>query len=152
VVSLLIFCGIAAVSCAGTQVSSLMREAFIRPVSIVSLAITVFLPLLISAFAVFTSRLWVLYPLAFYKAFVFSFSAYGALIAFGSAGWLIRFLLLFSDFLLLPVLYFFWHRQISGSGKKFKSDFTVCSLIAAAVCGLDLTVISQFLSGLTDIS
>ena len=127
---------------------SWMRGMADAPVTIVGLLSVVFLPFLFSAFAVYASQRWLLFPIAFCKALSFALAACGISIAYGSAGWLMRFLLMFTDILSLPLLAFFWLRY-SGGGRRL-SLYSVFTYFAAAACigSIDFFVISPFLAGL----
>lgn len=83
----------------------LMHRYLICPVSIVGLILFPFLPFLFSAFAVFLSKPVLLHFIGFWKAFVFSLFSLCFFRAFGSVGWLLRMLLLFTEICSLPLLY-----------------------------------------------
>lgn len=127
---------------------SWMRGAAGSTVSIVGLLSVILLPFLFSAAAVFVNRIWLLIPVAFCKALSFIQVALGISMAYGSAGWLMRFLLMFADILCLPLLVFFWIHY--GWGRKKMSCWTVlCFLVIAAAIGcFDFCVISPILVGL----
>ncbi len=96
---------------------SLMRIVPMCNVSIVEATVAAVLPFLFSAFAVFLSRSMLLLTAAL-KACVFAFVSMGLTYSFGEVGWLYRLLLLFSDCMMVPVLYFFWLRQLCD-GRRF---------------------------------
>lgn len=127
---------------------SWMRGAARSPVSIVGLLSVILLPFLFSAGAVFSSQFWLLIPIAFCKALSFVQVSLGISRAYGSAGWLMRFLVMFADSVFLPVLIFFWIRF--GDGSRRMSYRTFFSFLAVAVCigWFDSCVISPFLAGL----
>ena len=130
---------------------ALMRAAAGSRVSIVNLLAVTVLPFLLSAFAVFFSRQWLIFPLCFGKAFSFGFCAYAVCGAFPGAGWLIRFLLLFSDQCFIPVLFWFWIRHIGGQKRNLRWDTAVCLGVAAVVGSLDQWLISPFLAALIEL-
>ena len=136
---------------AGDTYVSLMRGAVRYPVSIVGLVISVYLPFLLSAFAVYLGKPGLLYIVCFLKSWAFTLAAYGTVVAFGYAGWLVQFLLQFSDILLLWLLYWFCLRHISKTEASAKRDFGICTAAIAAVCGIDYCVISPFLVGLIQV-
>ena len=72
------------------------------------------LPFLFSVFAVYIHKPLLILPIAFLRGCLFSFVSMGVMASFGSGGWLVRFLLMFSDVLLTVLLYFYWMRHISG--------------------------------------
>lgn len=85
--------GTSACLAAGDSLNSLMRGAAARPVSIVSLLGVTMFPFLLSAFAVYISEPWLLLIVSFGDAFVLSFVSLGVMRCGGSAGWLVRWLL-----------------------------------------------------------
>lgn len=136
---------------AGDVYFSLMRGAASCSVSIVGLACSVYLPFLLSALAVYLNRPGLLYIVSFLKAWSFTLTAFGIQAVFGCAGWLVRFLLQFSDILLLCPLCWFCLRHIRSTTAIWKRDFVICSAAVAAVCSIDYCVVSQFLVTLTRI-
>ena len=128
-----------------------MHGLHISSVSIVSLIIAVLFPFLFSAFAVYLGKPGLLYLVCFLKSWAFTLAAYGTVVAFGYAGWLVQFLLQFSDILLLWLLYWFCLRHISKTEASAKRDFGICTAAIAAVCGIDYCVISPFLVGLIQV-
>lgn len=133
---------------AGDPLFSMMRAAASSCVSIPGLLSATLLPLLFSAFAVYISKPWLLIPIAFGKAFLFSYLSVGVMIAFGSAGWLIWWLLMFSDSCSLPLLWWFWLKAVSQPrGSLIRR--TGFALAAAAVIGsVDYCIVSPFLADL----
>ncbi len=125
--------------------SSLMRQAVVGQVSIVSLLTSILLPYLLSAFAVYISKPLLLLPIAFIRGFSLVFVLMAVSEAFGCAGWLIRGLFLFSDLAFMPFLYLFWHRSISGTSKD--RGWLCCGAAVLIGC-LDYHYISPFLLGL----
>lgn len=122
----------------------LMHRTMVSPLSISGLLIKCILPFLLSAFAVYYYPPIVLIICAS-KAFCFAFCQRGISLAFGERGWLIGFFFLFTDIILLPVLYLFWIRMIQGSQKLFSRDLGLCLIIASVVGIIDLYLISPFL-------
>lgn len=144
-------CGILTYFSADTVFSSLMRRTLTGSVSIVSLLGVPILPFLFSAFAVFISEPRLLVLVSFGKAFLFSFVSLGVIQAFGSAGWLIRWLLMFSNCMSVPVLYWFWQRHISAV-RPVKIMDLVCFLCIGLLIGsIDYCMISPFLARLIEI-
>lgn len=130
---------------------SLMRSAIGAPVSIVGLFCIGFLPFLFTAFAVYISQPRLLLLTCFCKACAFSFAFAGIYEAFGSAGWLLRILLLFSDSVYTLFLYCLWLRLLSGRQFRCFSDTVIYFLIAVWTCGVDYYIIAPFLAELIEI-
>lgn len=125
-----------------------MRAAANGRVSITGLLSAFLLPLLFSAFAVYISQPWLLVPVAFGKAFSFSYLAFGVTLAFGSAGWLVRSLLMFSDCLTLPLLWWFWLCCIRASDRDALRSFLVTCTAALMIGCLDYGAVSPLLRNL----
>lgn len=121
-----------------------MRAATPGCVSISGLLLATLLPLLFSAFAVYIRQKWLLIPIAFSKAFLFAFLGVAFMSAFGSAGWLVRWLLMFSDILTLPLLCFFWLRAFSQERSQSLCFAVAVGVIAVFIGSLDYTVVSPF--------
>jgi len=139
-------CGILLFLYAGTPMFFLMRRLPYGSVSIVSLLVTGLIPFLFSAFAVFISRPRMILAVSFCRACLYSFVSLGVSVAFASAGWLIRGLLLFYNSFSCVMLFFLSLRILSG-GK-------VCwlAVIAAvtAANGASFCIISPFLACLIE--
>lgn len=104
----------------------------------------VILPFLLSAFAVSICEPWLLLIISTFKAFSFSFCAWGVCLAFGQSSWLVLFLFLFSDFCLVPALYFYWLRSIRN-GRIDRWERRICILYLSIVFAMDYWVIGPFL-------
>lgn len=124
-----------------------MRAAEFGSVSIVWLYISLFLPFLFSAIAVFFRLNWLVYVIAFCKAFFFGFCVSGILFTCRSAGWLVCLLLFFSDFSLLPWLYFFMRRCLNRIS-FLRAELTSFAAFVFLVVSIDRCVISPFLASL----
>ena len=127
---------------------SLMRAAPCGSMSIVGLFTVSMLPLLISAFAVFTSQIWLLIPLAFLESFCFSYVGIGILAGFGSAGWLVCLLMMLPEGLLMGGLWWFWQRCLNDRG--FRSGLLVF-VVSCGIIWLNYSVISPFLAEIINI-
>lgn len=141
-------CGILAARTARDTLIPLMRAAAGRPVWILDLLIVTTLPFLISAYAASLSEPWLLLAISAAKAFIFSFCAYGVSLAFGQSSWLVRFLFLFSDSCLIPVLFLFWLRHIEKNAPVRRWELIVCLAVAVIVGIIDYRIISPFLVAL----
>ena len=113
------------------------------PLSVFSVAL---LPVLISVLVVFTEQFWLLLPISFLKAF--SFAYVGSLVGsgYGSAGWLVQMLLMFSDCISLPFIWWFWCRILKSTEQITFSSILPIALVAVSIGALDFKVISPFLS------
>ena len=125
----------------------LMRTVRLDCVSIVGIAVAVFLPFLFSAFAVYIQKPILLFGICFVKAFVFAFSAYGLTVSFAELGWFVRSVLLASDLCMIPVLFWFWLRNTDGPSSLFKQNCVFVGFCGVLVCLAERLFISGLLSG-----
>lgn len=128
--------------------TSLMRAAVSSRVSIFGLIAALIFPLILSTISVQLSAPLLFLPLSFTKAFGLAYCGYAIVHAFGDAGWLVAFFLLFTDFALSLLLLWLWIRNISATQHSFKKDVTFCAIIAVLVGCLDYLYVSPFLSAL----
>lgn len=142
VLAFFILCGLLTGSLIGfvSDDFSVMRGSFCSSVSIVRLTVTVFLPFLISMAASFLDAGF-LFPICWCKAFLFGFFHIGVFSSFGSSGWLLRWMMLFSDCAAFPVLCWFWLRLIQNPDSVFR-DFLLCTAAVIVIGFLDFYIIS----------
>ena len=123
---------------------TLLSDLRFSSVSIAGLCICAFAPLFLSFIFVLFSCPVALLPLCFCKAFSFAYCSSCCFLNFGNAGWLIRFLFLFSDTCSLLPLLWFGLRHIDGSLNLVKRDFIICNAFLLLICSLDYFCISPF--------
>lgn len=133
--------------CASDFLVCAMRTAVSSRVSIIGLLSSVVLPLLFSACAVYLNQPILLIPIAFLKAFLFSFLGYSLYTAWGGAGWLITGLMMSGTFASVPVFYWYWQRYIGG--RAFEWDVLCLILGILLIIGLlDYYLIVPFLANI----
>lgn len=123
---------------------SLMRSVVSQPVSIVGLLVSIFLPLILSAF---TFSPVMLLLICFLKAISFGFTFALASLYFYNAAWLFRTLFLFSDLICSVVLLGLCIRSFDAK-KHFFLDCYIGIMICIMAVGIDYLMISPFLQGL----
>ena len=130
---------------------SLMHRVENYSVSIVSLLSVSLLPFLFSAFAVYTHSYAFLALLCFIKGCLFAFVSMGMFLAYDSAGWLIRLLVMFSDVCALVPLWCCWIQIAKGSFvESFRSVYISSFAVIFLVC-LDFYLVSPLLLKLLEI-
>lgn len=139
--------GVAAAGTGSGFAVSLYRCAR-QSVPMLRLIVLLLLPFLFSAFAVSLSQPWLTLPICFAKAFLVSFCACACMHSFGSAGWLICMLLMFSDGCLLPLLCWFWLRHGDGTRQALARDTAACAVVTILVGSLDASLIAPFLASI----
>ena len=130
---------------AGSDFVSQMPLAVSSQPSIFGLLISSLLPFLFSAYAVYIGSPRFLYGISFLKACGLGYVSFSVVSSFGSAGWLIRWLFLFTDISAAAVLYCYCHRYISGIRKFSAGSFSGYAGILAAVSLFDYSVVSRLL-------
>jgi len=123
----------------------LMHRAANSSVSITGLLSAVLLPFLMIAFSVYISRPKLIYLICFLKACVFTITGISVMYAYGSAGWLVRLLLQFTDSVALLLLCWFALRHLDGSKDKLWSDTALCGVLTACLGCIDYCYVSPFL-------
>lgn len=136
---------------AGDHYFLLMRTAVDTRVSIVGLIANACLPFLLSAYAVYLGKPRLILLVCFCKAVLFTSCGFAVLLSFGSAGWLTRLLLQFSDIVLIPLFCWFSIRHIQGNRTTLSKDSALCLFAAALVGSIDYCLVSPFLAMLIDV-
>ena len=122
----------------------LLMQSVLISADPIGLIAVVFLPLVLSGIAVYLSCRWLLIALSFFKAITFSFISVGLAVCLPASGWLVGFFLLFSDWCMLPILYWFWLRVLSDNSTSWTRDIILPAAAGVIIYALDLRVISAF--------
>lgn len=130
---------------------SLMRLAPGSEVSIVGLAVVLILPLLISVVGLYYQKPVVVYAFSSLKAFCSGYLLYAVSVAFGSASWLMRMLLLFSDIGITIIVLWLVFRHLNGRGRTFKADIALSFFAAIMIGIMDYLLVTPFLQSLMDV-
>lgn len=127
--------------------SSLMHGLVLEPVSIVGNMICIFLPLALSVISIISCKPEIILLVCFVKAVSFGFCGMLVSSVFGSASWMIRLLLLFSDTVFITVLFWLWLRHFD---RQIPCDFDcyVCLMVGILIAGIDYFVVGPVLQGL----
>lgn len=125
----------------------LIQRAVGRPMSLGGLFLVDVLPVLLSALAVRFCPSGLL-VLCLFRAFGFSYCVHAVYIVFDGFTWLICPLFLFSEFLLSPVLYLYWSRNIIPVPSHPTKDLVICIVFAMIVGLTDHWIVSPFVAGL----
>ncbi len=136
--------GFCAAKSAGTTLIWAVKGAAYGSVSLLRLLLICVLPFLICCAAIYLNENWLLLFGCLYEAFSFGFCAVGIGLTFGSAGWLIRFLLLFSDCMSLPAMLFIC-LFFAGKHTHIKALSIVSIVYATAVAVFDYLCIVPLL-------
>lgn len=127
----------------------LMRMAASSPVSIVGLTFVILLPFLITAFAGWISKPLILLPISFFDSFSFTFILCCTIASFGSAGWLVCVMLLFTNIFVQLCLFWTWIRCFNGSFSSCAEDLFRCFLYSLAISFVDYFFVAPYLVQLT---
>ena len=128
----------------GNTVSAYFSVAGHFYVSAFALAVSVLLPLIISALAAFFIP-FALYPIAFMKAFLYGLSIACLRVAFGSASWLMLILLTFTETISIPFYLCFWSSLLRQGRDALHRNLLITATAAVLAAAVDYYVISPFL-------
>lgn len=130
-------------------VFSLMGSVLTGRISIVSLLLTILIPLTVSFLCQRYHFFLLVYLTAFAEAFVLGFSAYAVVLYSGPAGWLIHFFLLFHCYIGAACSLWLWLRQFSGCcDSMFSRDYWICASLMGVAGAVDYFLVSPFLGTL----
>lgn len=101
-------------------------------------------PLLFTIAAIRYNRRGGVFVLAFVKFFLFAYLAGSFCVAFPASGWLISFLVMFPDWLLLNVYHWLWLRCCVFQTGPSRFDLALCSLAVVTSVLIDRFIISPF--------
>jgi hypothetical protein len=130
---------------AGSDLVTQMPLAVNCQPSIFGLLTSVLLPFLFSAFAVYISVPKLLCVVSFLKACLFAYMSSAVYTAFSGAGWLVRWLFLFTDICGTVLLYHYWHRHITGVRAFSRGTFFIYQTVLFLVVFLDVRFVSPLL-------
>ena len=128
--------------------ASTMHAAISGSMSISGLIAVVLLPLLLSAYAVYFSQPAWLLLIIFLKAFLFAYTGAAILILYPTSGWLIGCLMMFSDALILPFLWWFWLFSASAPREQVLRRTAACAIWFLLIGCVDFAVVAPFLAHL----
>lgn len=126
-----------------SSIVSLMRMVFFDRSSIVILLLTCCLPFLISFILHKLLGFYAILPFVFLKACAFICTVGGITLAYNDGGWLVSFLLLFSDWVLIVPLLWFWSRGAATLCADRRA-LTICLIVAVIVGCFDYFIVSPF--------
>lgn len=133
---------------ADTLLVSTMHAAVHSSMSISGLLISILLPLFLTALTVSISQPMLLFPIVFLKAFLYSYIRVGLLVSFDVAGWLLQMLLMFSETLTLPLLWYCWLRAASDDRRAAFRCALICTFFAVGIGCFDYAFVVPFLARL----
>ena len=127
---------------------SMMRSACKSGVSIVWLTLMTLVPLFVVSAAVYFRLRFLIYPLCAIRAFCFSVCCTGVYITFGSAGWLVSGLLLFSSIMTIPVFIWYCLQCLKDSNNCIRWNFLICLAVMILTTLVNYFCVSPFLRAL----
>ena len=114
----------------------------------VSLLAVMLFPIVVSVLIMYMGQPWLLLIVAFLKSFSFAYVSWIVMCDFGSAGWMIQLLIMFSDCLSLPLLWWYWCSLLRRTQHSLISMSIPILLATIAVGILDNRFIAPILSAL----
>jgi len=126
-----------------------IQNSVLTSTNIWSTVLSGFIPFLLFAVTLRYFPGLTLFPYLFFKAVLFFFCSFSIHLAFGSAGWLMQILLLFSDScLLLPMLWCLL-KWFSGEWSYRSRAFFTFAFLSAVVPLVDYYIVNPFCLGLS---
>ena len=113
-------------------------------ISVIGFLAMLIIPFLLSALFFRLSLPGLIVPLSFVKAFSYGWCSGCIMLYFHSAGWLVRFLLLFTDTFVAIFLIWFWFRNAYSRVERLKEDTLICLIFTLLIGCIDCCVISPF--------
>lgn len=135
-------------SYSSAQSISLMRSVALSRMSISGLLLFQILPFICSAIFLHHSRSFFLYITVLLKALCFSCCSCCISIAYGDAGWLTRWLLLFSDSFSVILLLWFLLRNSADNESHLGIELLFCITTLITVGCVDFGVVAPFVETL----
>ncbi len=129
---------------------SMMRMLPHQHVSIVDLLFLILLPFLITSVVSFTGKTYLLFPLSFFKSFLYALMLSSICIVFGIGGWVVSGLLLLTDSVCYVILLWYWIRHVDGLKVSAISDLLFIFVVSLLVGLLDSFFISPYLANLVN--
>ena len=126
---------------------SLMGSVVMQPVSIVGLLASMLIPFIISYLSIITNNSIYVLIVVFLKSISFGFTCTLLEDQYLSAGWLLRFLFLFSDYCFFPACCWF-HLLGLEDKSRIRSSLIIILLFAVVVIMVNFSIISPLLQSL----
>ena len=123
---------------------SLSDTDFVFSVTFPGLAAVLLIPVLISIFAITVSKKWLLYSMAFLKAFLFAYIWICFTVICDASGWLLRALFMFGDTMTLPLLWWIWLLADTPKHDFLSLKFLCASVSVFAIACVDYAIIVPF--------
>ena len=115
----------------------LFRSILHNRTTLFGLILVQMLPLLMSCFTFWLRKPEFAYPVIFFKAFSFSYCLFGIFLLYDTAGWMMRWVILFSASCSILPLIWFWYRNFPRRGVSFNKDVCICTFIVILFCLVD---------------
>ncbi len=112
--------------------------------SLLNLLIAVTFPFVVSGLILYFTTSWFLLPIIFFKAFLFSYCSCFISIAFVDAGWLLRWLFLFSSSFNVFFLLWFWFITIACDKSHIAILTFIFTSIAIIIAVIDYLIVLPF--------
>ena len=129
----------------GNRTQVLLPIAIRERGSFISLILVMSLPLFASLLAIYVRLNWLTVPIVLIKAFAVSYLGSCIQRFYNDSGWLISFLFLYSDFLTLPILCWFWLCSGNDTSVKLQRCFGIAFISLFGIALFDYRFVSSYL-------
>ena len=124
---------------------SLMCPLNFDRVSIVAMIVSLVFPIVLSYILLNRCNIYLVLPVIYLKSFLYMSCYFAITLTFGSAGWLVRTLVLFSDSVSVLLLLILCYRYITKNKVALYRFFRIAILILFLIGSLDYYIISPFI-------
>lgn len=128
------------------EICELVPFAIASPFSFAGIILATSIPFLLTVFVLHISKPFFLLPISLVKGILFSFNSFLFLFYYHSSGWLIRILIMFSDLITLPILWFLWLQSESNFGNSITGILLVLFAFVFLTCLFDYVAVAPFLA------
>lgn len=124
---------------------SLMCPLILDRVSIVAMIVSLISPIVLLYILLNWCNIFFVIPVIYLKAFLYMSCYFSITLSFGSAGWLVRSLVLISDSICVILILFLCYQYITRNSTVFYRSFKISILIMFLIGSLDYYIISPFI-------
>ena len=141
-----LICGAGFASTTELNISLWMYSFLNSRVSILSLLFWMFIPFIISLFAIRFNQGWIIHILALIKSFLYSYWRCLMIYIFVRAGWFVNLVVFFSDSCCILLLLNYWISGLFQMGHWTYKPFLVSLLLSGIICVFDFLFIATLLT------
>ena len=141
------FTGCIAAYCTVRNFTGFYNLSLPSDVSFIAMIISLLGPYLLTAVVLRYGNTWYLYLLVLFKSFLYFFSSFNIMFAYGDAAWLVKALLMFSSTVNALILLLFWHNCFLRKS-AFRKQFLISGALSLTFGLFDFYFVTNLLHGI----